>query len=169
VEEREFIQDSAGPGKWRGGCGVRTTLKLKDHSALVGAMVWGGRFPSPPLCGGLSGLPNKAEFLYPDRPLEELQGGQALERYLRPEDGVRVTRGGGGGWGDPLERDPEQVKEDVLDEYVSVDGARRDYGVVIDLETLEIDQKATRELRARLRREAREAAVTDAVPAGSAE
>ena len=39
--------------------------------------------------------------------------------------------GGGGGWGDPLDRDPQAVLDDVLDEYVSVDGAERDYGVVL--------------------------------------
>ena len=54
--------------------------------------------------------------------------------------------GGGGGWGDPLDRDPQAVLDDVLDEYVSVEGARRDYGVVLtgSLEelTLEIDEVA---------------------------
>ena len=55
--------------------------------------------------------------------------------------------GGGGGWGDPLDRDPQAVLDDVLDEYVSVEGARRDYGVVLtgsleDL-TLEVDEAAT--------------------------
>ena len=60
--------------------------------------------------------------------------------------------GGGGGWGDPFERDPQAVLDDVLDEYVSVEGARREYGVVLtgSLEelTLEIDREATAQLRA---------------------
>ena len=60
--------------------------------------------------------------------------------------------GGGGGWGDPLERDPRQVLEDVLDEYVSVEGARRDYGVALtgsleDL-SLAVDEEETARLRA---------------------
>jgi N-methylhydantoinase B len=63
--------------------------------------------------------------------------------------------GGGGGWGDPFERDPQAVLDDVLDEYVSVEGARRDYGVVLtgsleDL-TLEIDHEASHAERARRR------------------
>jgi N-methylhydantoinase B len=63
--------------------------------------------------------------------------------------------GGGGGWGDPLDRDPQAVLDDVLDEYVSVKGAARDYGVVLtgsleDL-TLAIDGAATEELRTRRR------------------
>jgi N-methylhydantoinase B len=68
--------------------------------------------------------------------------------------------GGGGGWGDPLDRDPQAVLDDVIDEYVSVEGARRDYGVVIlgdpisDPEGLAIDLEAT----AALRRAAKESA-----------
>ena len=59
---------------------------------------------------------------------------------------------GGGGWGNPLDRDAQAVLDDVLDEYVSVEGAERDYGVVLsgsleDL-TLEIDEEATAQLRA---------------------
>jgi N-methylhydantoinase B len=63
--------------------------------------------------------------------------------------------GGGGGWGDPLDRDPRAVIDDVLDEYVSVDGAARHYGVVLtgsleDL-TLAVDEEATAALRAQRR------------------
>jgi len=57
---------------------------------------------------------------------------------------------GGGGFGDPLERDPVKVREDVLDGYVSVDGAREDYGVVINPQTLEIDVEGTKTLRKEL-------------------
>ena len=68
---------------------------------------------------------------------------------------VMYDYGGGGGWGDPLDREPQAVLDDVLDEYVSVEGARRDYGVVLtgsleDL-TLAIDTDATKRLRASLR------------------
>ncbi len=60
--------------------------------------------------------------------------------------------GGGGGWGDPLDRDPAAVLDDVWDEYVSIEGARRDYGVVItgSLEdmTLALDDDATAAERA---------------------
>jgi N-methylhydantoinase B len=64
--------------------------------------------------------------------------------------------GGGGGWGNPHDRDPQAVLDDVLDEYVSVEGAERDYGVVLtgsleDL-TLAIDTEATEKLRESRRR-----------------
>jgi len=68
---------------------------------------------------------------------------------------VMFNYGGVGGWGDPLDRDPQAVLDDVLDEYVSLEGARRDYGVVIDgsLEdlTLVLDEPATERLRAEMR------------------
>ena len=63
---------------------------------------------------------------------------------------------GGGGWGDPLERDPEKVRDDVLDEYVSREAAERDYGVVLtgELEdySLEVNEEATKALRATIRK-----------------
>ena len=73
---------------------------------------------------------------------------------------------GGGGFGDPLERDPEKVLEDVVDEYVSVDRAAKDYGVVIreidrDLCRYEIDDAETRKLRADIRANRRDWARTD--------
>lgn len=71
----------------------------------------------------------------------------------------RYITNGGGGWGDPLARDPERVMRDVRDEYVSIEGAARDYGVVVegdpisDPEGLELDTDATEKLRERLRSE----------------
>jgi N-methylhydantoinase B len=75
----------------------------------------------------------------------------AFEHPIGPGRLLFAQSQGGGGWGDPLERDPDAVREDVVDEYVSVAGARRDYGVVIDPETLAIDPEATRSLRADMR------------------
>jgi N-methylhydantoinase B len=70
-------------------------------------------------------------------------------------EAFKYVYGGGGGWGDPLARDPERVREDVLDELVSLEAARRDYGVVLtgSLEALDlmVDTVATRRLRAERR------------------
>ena len=60
---------------------------------------------------------------------------------------------GGGGWGDPLERDPARVLHDVQEEYVSRQAATDDYGVVLTTDGLSVDAAATTDLRARLRRE----------------
>jgi N-methylhydantoinase B len=76
----------------------------------------------------------------------------------RPNAMFRYITNGGGGWGNSLERDPERVKRDVRDEYVSIEGARTLYGVVIkgdpahDPEGLEIDLEATRQLREEMAR-----------------
>jgi N-methylhydantoinase B len=67
---------------------------------------------------------------------------------------VFAQSGAGGGWGDPLKRDPKAVLNDVLNDYVSVERARTDYGVVIDPKALQIDEAATAELRARARESA---------------
>jgi N-methylhydantoinase B len=72
---------------------------------------------------------------------------------------VRILTSGGGGWGDPLARDPERVKADVRDEYVTIEGAARDYGVVVsgdprsDPEGLKVDMDATNKLRNSLQAE----------------
>ncbi|MGP3533150.1 hydantoinase B/oxoprolinase family protein [Microbacterium sp. RD1] len=74
-----------------------------------------------------------------------------------PHTVFRYVTNGGGGWGDALTRDPERVRQDVRDEYVSLEGARRDYGVVIvgdparDPEGLRVDVSGTAELRAQIR------------------
>ncbi len=63
-------------------------------------------------------------------------------------DLISLRLGGGGGWGNPLERDLESVKNDVLQEYVSVKSAREYYGVVIDPTTMNVDVEASDKLRA---------------------
>lgn len=83
----------------------------------------------------------------------------AEKRQMAAGTTCRTLSQGGGGWGDPLDRDPERVKTDVRDQYVTIQGAARDYGVVIvgdpneDPEGLRVDEAATRELREELRRQ----------------
>jgi N-methylhydantoinase B/oxoprolinase/acetone carboxylase alpha subunit len=66
-----------------------------------------------------------------------------------------VVTAGGGGWGNPLERDVDAVRADVVDEYVSVDAAREQYGVVFSPGTFDVDVDATRALRLELARRRR--------------
>ncbi len=153
--ERDYRTDSGGPGRWRGLCGSHY-----EKEVLVDAKVYtyvvGMKYPMPGICGGRPGAPNELVIRY---------GSDDPYRVTHTADWVPIAAGqrimydygGGGGWGDPLERDPQAVLDDVLDEYVSVEGARRDYGVVLtgsleDL-TLAVDAQATAALRARLRAE----------------
>jgi N-methylhydantoinase B len=104
----------------------------------------------PGICGGQNGAPNEMILRYrSDDPFRV----QHTADWIPMEAGDRIMYdyGGGGGWGNPLDRDPQAVLDDVLDEYVSVEGASRDYGVVLtgslDDLTLAVDEKATTELR----------------------
>ena len=66
---------------------------------------------------------------------------------------TRFTSAAGGGFGDPLERNPENLVKDVINEYVSVDEARRLYGVIINKETLQVDQAGTENERRTIRKQ----------------
>ena len=66
-------------------------------------------------------------------------------------DVFRAVLAGGGGWGDPLERDPTRVLDDVLNEKVSVKSAREDYGVVLNAKETLVDESATADLRTEMR------------------
>jgi N-methylhydantoinase B len=72
---------------------------------------------------------------------------------LRKGDLLRIMTPGGGGWGDPLDRDAAQVRDDLLDGFVSAASALEDYGVVFAPATLEVDESATRQQRLRMRRQ----------------
>jgi len=122
--------------------------------ATIYTYVVGKRYPMPGIAGGNPGSPNRL--------VARAGGAHAFEvgdkaGYIEHAAGERYEYhyGGGGGWGDPLERPPAKVLDDVLDEYVSVEGARRDYGVVLagSLEelTLAVDHVATERLRAEMR------------------
>jgi N-methylhydantoinase B len=155
---RDYRTDSGGPGQWRGGCGSHYIKEVRVPSSVYTYVV-GQKYPMPGIAGGGPGAPNRLTLRYgSDRALVV----QHTADWVPMEAGDRINfdYGGGGGWGDPLERPASQVLDDVLDEYVSVEGARRDYGVVLggSLEelTLWVDEAATEALRAE-RRAARSA------------
>jgi len=65
---------------------------------------------------------------------------------------VTIDAAGGGGYGNPLEREPEMVESDMIEGYVSIEAAKKDYGVVINPNTMKVDEEATRKLRESLRK-----------------
>jgi len=71
-----------------------------------------------------------------------------LVAQLKPGDAFKIRSGGGGGYGNPLERPIEQVRDDVRQGYVTVKSAAELYGVVLDPQTFEVDAAATEKLRA---------------------
>jgi len=81
----------------------------------------------------------------------DLPNAKVLMKRLKPGDAITVRAGGGGGFGPPHERDPRRVEHDVRQGYVSLQAARSLYGVVVDPQTLEIDERETAKLREKMR------------------
>lgn len=146
VEARELLPDSGGPGKTRGGLGRRFVVRVPEGEdgpdGPVNIAIQAGRFRYPPegLFGGKPGA--CARFLINGKP-----GDPSGLTRCGTGDLIEFHSAGGGGFGDPLERDPEAVLRDVKMGYVTLEGARRDYGVIIDPRTLELDEEATRTRR----------------------
>jgi N-methylhydantoinase B len=145
----DYQTDSGGAGKWRGGCGSRIVKRLTTD-ATVNSYLVGRKYPMPGMRGGKDGSPNQLT-LHVGTDHAEVVAVMASAVPHRAGEAFEYLYGGGGGFGDPLERDPAKVLDDVLDEYVSIEGARRDYGVVLrgSLEAwdLEVDEPATAALR----------------------
>jgi N-methylhydantoinase B len=135
--------DSGGPGKFRGGLGCTREYQLLS-SAVVRVRGKGDMRSKFPPWGVVGGRAARTGFYAING--EELSE-TVREAPLKPGDTVQVNMNAGGGYGDPLERDPELVLGDVLDGYVSVNGAREDYGVAINENLMRIDRSATEELR----------------------
>jgi N-methylhydantoinase B len=149
----EWVTDTAAPGKWRGNGAfwmrrMSTTDAVNNH-----IYVQASRHPSQGFAGGRPGAGNWC-ILDHQGPSERMVRDLAFGYVQKPGEVLLAQGGGGGGWGDPLERDPAMVLRDVLDEWVSLEGARRDYGVVITPTTHQVDPQGTAALRARLRRAA---------------
>ncbi|TQM13744.1 hydantoinase B/oxoprolinase family protein [Pseudonocardia kunmingensis] len=147
-----IVADSGGPGRHRGGCGLEKGGTLTDCESTVmsyccdraRSITWG-------IEGGLPSVPHGV-WLNRGTEEERFLGATFSGVPVRPGDAFTRPSAGGGGFGDPLERDPAAVVEDVVDGYVSVARAARDYGVVItpidpELDRYEIDRTATDELR----------------------
>lgn len=155
IERYELRQDSGGPGKFRGGLGLR-----KDHRTLVDVLLitnaektsasvpWG-------LAGGSPGKNNRV-VVHPDASRQRILA--KTRGYLKAGEVVSQQSGGGGGYGNPLERDPESILSDVVNEYITLRSARKDYGTVIRKSRngdFRLDRKATHSLRKALLRKRR--------------
>jgi N-methylhydantoinase B len=150
---RDYRTDSGGPGQWRGGCGSHYVKEVRVPASVYTYVV-GQKYPMPGIAGGGPGSPNRLTLRCGSDSAMVVSHTSEWEP-LEAGDRINFDYGGGGGWGDPLERPADVVLDDVLDEYVSVSGARRDYGVVLvgSLEelTLAVDTVATDALRAAIR------------------
>ncbi|MHB9090662.1 MAG: hydantoinase B/oxoprolinase family protein, partial [Chloroflexota bacterium] len=145
----ELVTDSGGPGRYRGGGSLRRVMRLAnpDDTKAMGICVC-ERTESQPygLVGGKPGMAGRWRLTRKDGSEEKLRGKD--NRWLEPGDAFEGVAPGGGGWGNPFEREVDAVLRDVVDERVSPAAAMRDYGVAIDPVTGVVDWERTHALRA---------------------
>jgi N-methylhydantoinase B len=150
VKSRGLVKDSGGPGKQRGGIGRQMIIDFpggdgkngENEPGITSIAVQAGRYIYPPhgIFGGKDG--SLAQFL---------KNGEDADpsglTFCEPNDQISFISAGGGGYGNPFERDPKAVEHDVKYGYVSIERAEKDYGVIIDPDSLKLNLKATQKLR----------------------
>jgi N-methylhydantoinase B len=148
VERRSLRRDSCGAGKYRGGLGidmqVRNLVEGRwnfEQSRRADCPPWG-------LWGGFAGEPGSYLLRLPGENDFKPMVGAHIPVPVSSEAIVRT--GGGGGWGDPLDRDPEAVRHDVVEEFISPQSARDTYGVILGADGM-VDEAATTRQRNALR------------------
>ena len=144
----EFIPDRAGAGKHRGGAPYRRDYRFLETEGVLQVRSDRRDYRPYGLYGGQPGKPSM-NYMDPDGANEVLAS--KLTMTIRQGDVFRHEVAGAGGWGDPLERDPEAVRRDVRNGFVSQRGAADEYGVVVDAKGLAVDEAGTTALRGRMR------------------
>jgi N-methylhydantoinase B len=150
IDHFRLVEDSGGAGRHRGGLGAeyrftaRTDINLNTRIERVHCTPWG-------LEGGSSGTGNRVELFVGGQHKKDLPNAKVLSQRLTPGEGFIVRAAGGGGFGAPWERPAARVAEDVRQGYVTIEAAARDYGVVIDPATFEVDEAETGKRRAAMR------------------
>src|SRR5262249_21755321 len=134
VERFEFIRDSAGPGTFRGGGGIRRALRFFAAAGELTDLFARPRLaPLRPVRGRSGALARTV--INPGPSEQRVHGKQSRE--FEYGDVISFQQSGAGGYGDPFARDPQAVLDDVLDDYVSIEAARENYGVVIVAERVD--------------------------------
>ena len=145
TEFNEFTTDSCGAGAFRGGCGARYRIKLHDEGPTL--VMFGDGKENPPY-GLFGGKPGSCNLAY-------INEGLPGQRELKAKESLKLSKGdtytsypsGGGGWGDPLDRDPEMVCTDAKNGYISLETARDVYGVVLNDKDWTVSLSETENLR----------------------
>ena len=150
VERYALRPDSGGAGKFRGGLGTEQVVQMRGKISFNAQMdrvrcrPWG-------LYGGLSGFGNAVAIHRFGEDEQGFQNGKAFDQVLEPGDAYIIRSGGGGGYGSPLEREPEKVERDVQQGYVTKASAEKHYGIVFRDGTLDVDIVRTQARREEMR------------------
>ena len=147
IEEFEYLPDSAGAGKWRGGHGVIYRWRIDADDIMCANFGSGTQSSTAPygLCGGKSARRNTM-YLYRQGGNEEEITANTLMPLMKDQR-IEIRSGGGGGFGDPKSREVEKVLADIKDGLVSPEKAKVDYGVSVNAATLELNKAETEQLR----------------------
>jgi N-methylhydantoinase B len=143
IESYGYRPDTGGPGFYRGGVGVRRVYHFLAPSSGI-CLMYKSKTKPWPIGGGRPGENNRV-VLNPGTPREVIQAGSY--NRLEADEILSNETGGGGGYGNPFDREPTSVANDVRNGFVSIGAAARDYGVVVDPSTFEVDMAATGRLR----------------------
>jgi hypothetical protein len=139
------IGDGSGKGKFRGGFGVVKDYRISNSNASFTSSMGRSLYPCWGIKGGGKGTSNY--FIIEKKNQQDRRLRKVAAESMQMGDVVSLRTGGGGGFGDPMERDPEKVLNDVVDGYITVERAKSDYGVAIDENKMTVDSAATKELR----------------------
>jgi N-methylhydantoinase B len=148
VERYELLADSGGAGRRRGGLGVRREIRYLSGDGYFTNRSDAQKFAPPGVLGGLAGRPSRHALVRADGTLQQLPS-KATNLEIAEGDLIVLETAGGGGYGDPLQRDSDAVLADVLDGYISVGAAEDDYGVVLNGDGKSVDAHATADRRKR--------------------
>lgn len=141
--EKEFLTDSAGPGRTRGGSGLRVTIGVPEElnpPLTVGVNLHHQGYPPFGLSGGHGGMPARVRINGDVLPVSEVRHRLGAMAVDDPRLRITVETPGGGGYGDPRRRDPQRVLVDVRNGFVSAAAARQYYGVLVDLDALRAER-----------------------------
>lgn len=146
IMKHEYLIDSAGAGKWRGGLGVETQIRLGGNNTKM--VVFGDGHEVPPygLFGGKSSILNKILLEYPDGKIKTPLSKDIIDDIPEGTKYYQVASGGGG-FGNPKEREIDKVVNDVRNELCSLKTAREEYGIVFKPGSFEVDIEETNKLR----------------------
>lgn len=146
ITRYELRTDKSGAGKWRGGMGSIRDMQFlgRAHMSLEGD---GNRHKPWGVFGGYNGTPGAVVYITEDGTETSLPS-KLQSRWAELGDTIRTVSPCAGGYGDPLEREPQKVLDDVLDGFIGIESARTQYGVVMDDDAKRVDQEATTRLRA---------------------
>ena len=152
VLKYEFTQDSAGDGEYRGGPGVYVEMASDTKPGHPSFLMTGNSDGMAVPARGATGVDLEKLEMW----IESPDGGKRVLRTMTTEPiypgEICYTKSpGGGGWGDPIERDAKKVQDDVIDGLLSIEKAKDVYGVVLDPESFELKYEATEKLRNELK------------------